>query len=439
MIPILRDDALIATADGFEVHLCLPWIRSLPLSSVSWLQLYLDGEECPVEVPGGDGWWFVQDRLAVRVRRPLRPGVHTVRASFRLLIPYLPGGPDAPLELYFEAERRVEAVGDAPWALAASAFNWTPEVIRADRPSTDIVVGIVTSGVSSVVELEPGQLWRSFPAASRAEAVELRERLDAAGGRVSVVGASLDDWLTPTRRRDDDERLEFLLPQLRTAHDVGAEGVRLPIGQAGYALLRRLQPVLHELDLTLYEELQGQQTPDTAPVARAIDDVATLDDSRIRLLVDTSMFMPALPVTYLAALAPSIPEPLLQRLTDAWLEPETLEGVVTHLRSGAVPPSAHALYMNLLVRFGRSPVEAARSILPLVRAFHLKFWDLDDTDDRASQPLRDLGALLRGAAPGFAGTLCSEWGGHEWLDASPTEQTRAHLSLVGAALQPSRL
>ena len=183
----------------------------------------------------------------MRVRRPLAPGTHTVRASFRLLIPYLPGGPDAPLELDFETERRVEDVGATPWTLAASAFNWTPEVIRAERPSTDIAVGIVTSGVSPVVELEPGQLWRSFPSTSTAEAAELRERIAAAGGRVSIVGASLDDWLSPTRRRDDDERLAFLLPQLRTAHDLGAEGVRLPIGQAGPALLRRLQPVLHEL------------------------------------------------------------------------------------------------------------------------------------------------------------------------------------------------
>jgi hypothetical protein len=285
-----------------------------------------------------------------------------------------------------------------------------------------------------VVELEPGQLWRSFPSTSTAEAVELRERIAAAGGRVSIVGASLDDWLSPTRRRDDDERLAFLLPQLRTAHDLGAEGVRLPIGQAGPALLRRLQPMLHELDLTLYEELQGQQTPDAAAVARAIDDIASLDDSRVRLLVDTSMFMPALPVTCLAALAPSIPKALLERLTDGWLEPETLEAVVAHLCSGDVPASAHALYMDLLVRFGRSTVDVVRGILPLVGAFHLIFWDLDDADGCVSQPLRDLGALVRDAAPGFAGTLCSEWGGHEWLDADPAHLTRAHLALAARAL-----
>ncbi|MEV8214030.1 restriction endonuclease subunit R [Leifsonia sp. NPDC077715] len=433
-LPILRDDALTADAAGFVLRVSLPWIRSLPLSSVSDVRVRIDGDECAVEVPDGDGWWFVQDRIALRGSRPLRVGSHHVAVSFRLLIPYLPGGPDAPLVLDFRDERQVEATAGTPWTLAASAFNWTPDVLRAERPATDIAVGIVASGIAPVVELEPGQLWRSYPATSAAEAVALRDRIAAAGGRVGIVGASLDDWLGPARRRHDDERYDFLLPQLRTAHDLGAEGVRLPIGQAGPALLRRLQPALHELGLTLYEEVQGQQAPDAPHVAHAIDDIAALDDPRIRVLVDTSMFMPALPVTYLAALAPSIPRPLLERLTDAWLEPETRDAVVSHLRSGAVPPSSMALYMDLLVRFGRSPVGVVREILPLVGGFHLKFWDLDDADDRVPQPLRDLGALLREAAPGFDGMLCSEWGGHEWLEADPAEQTRAHLALARAAL-----
>ncbi|MFE4468615.1 restriction endonuclease subunit R [Leifsonia sp. NPDC056824] len=434
-LPILTDDALTMTADGFALRVSLPWIRSLPLSSVSEVRLRIDGDERAVEAPVGDGWWFVQDRLLLRGPGALSPGMHTVALSFRLLIPYLPAGPDAPLTLDFAIERRLRTLptaAETPWTLAASAFNWTPEVIRADRPATDIAVGIVASDVARVVELEPGQLWRSFPSTPAAEAEDLRDRIAAAGGRVGIVGASLDDWLSPARRRDDDERFAFLLPQLRTAHDLGAEGVRLPIGQAGPALLHRVQPVLHELGLTLYEELQGQQTPSTPMVAGAIEDIAALDDPRVRLLVDTSMLMPALPVSYLAALAPSIPGGLLTRLTDAWLEAETLDAIVSHLRSGAVPPAAHALYMNLLVRFGRSSVSVLDGVLPLVGAFHLKFWDLDDADGRVSQPLRDLGGLLRPS--GFAGILCSEWGGHEWLDASPADMTRAHLALARASL-----
>jgi len=88
--------------------------------------------------------------------------------------------------------------------------------------------------------------------------------------------------------------------------------------------------------------------------------------------------------------------------------------------------------MDMLVRFGRSDATVISDVLPWVGAFHLKFWDLDDADDRVSGPIRDLGALLRGT--GFAGTFCSEWGGHEWLDDDPTRMTRDHLALARRAL-----
>ena len=261
----------------------------------------------------------------------------------------------------------------------------------------------------------------------------LRRALDEAGGSVSIVGASLDDWTGARQRRSEEERLAFLLPQLRAARRVGAAGVRLPIGQAGEALLRRLVPTLHELDLVLYEEIQGQQAPDSAPTAAAIDVIAGIDDPNVRVLVDLSMLMPALPTTYLELLASAgLPGELVARLATEWRDPATNGAVVELLRSGAVPPAIQTLYMNLLVRFGRSDAADLREVLPLVGAFHLKFWDLDDADLRVSAPIRDLGALLAGSD--FAGTLCSEWGGHEWLFDDPADMTRRHLALARAAL-----
>lgn len=321
----------------------------------------------------------------------------------------------------------------ASWTMAASAFNWTPEVIRAERAATDIAVGIAADGICSVIEVEPGQLWRSFPAPTDAEAEALRDALAARGARVSIVGASIDDWALPARRRTIDERLAFLLPQLRTAHRLGADGLRLPIGQAGPELRSRLLPHLHELDLVLFEEAQGHQTPAAASHAASYDAIAALDDPHVRLLIDISMLMPALPPSYLDRLAAGgLPSELIARLADSWRDPQTQESVVAFLRSGAVPPRIHTLYMDMLVRFGRSDAAELRGVLPVVGAFHLKFWDLDDSDGRVSQPIRDLGAELAGTA--FAGGFTSEWGGHEWLDDDPADMTRAHLALARAAL-----
>jgi hypothetical protein len=247
------------------------------------------------------------------------------------------------------------------------------------------------------------------------------------------VGASLDDFTSPTDRRSLLERLDFLVPQLHAAHRVGASGIRLPIGQAGTDLLTLVQPLLHELDLVLYEEIQGQQSPGSAAVEPALEAIAALGDDHVRVLVDISMLMPALPVTYLEELRRGgLPEDFVGQLENDWRDPATIDAVTGLLRSGNVPSRIHTLFMNLLIRFGRSDAADLRGILPMVGAFHLKFWDLDDDGGRVSQPLRDLGALL--GPNSFSGTLTSEWGGHEWLQDDPTDMTQRHLALAEAAL-----
>ena len=465
--PVLSDDALGRDATGAaRLRLRLPWIRSLPLTAVTGLTVSVDGRPAPVtevatpsavipaaELTATAHWWFLQDVLEVRTARAIASGPHTVAVSLHLLVPYLPGGPGVPLVLSFAEERTLDvdqpatlaadlrptrSPGPPPdaadWTFAASAFNWTPEILRAARDATDIVHGIVAGGVADVIEIEPGQTWRGFPAPADAEVAAFAERLRGDGGRVSIVGACLDDWADPATRRDDEARLAFLLPQLRIAHVLGAEGVRLPIGQAGQALLDALLPHLHRLDLTLYEEIQGPQSPTSPPVRAAVETVARLGDPRVRLLVDCSMLMPSLPPSYLDALARAGVDPaLLAHLATAWLDEATPDAVAAALRDGAVPPAARTLFMDLLVRFGRSSVADLADLLPLTGAFHLKFWDLDDEGGRISAPLRALGTVLR--AQGFRGTLCSEWGGHGWLaDADPADMTVRHLALASSAL-----
>ncbi|BDZ44452.1 hypothetical protein [Naasia aerilata] len=74
-------------------------------------------------------------------------------------------------------------------------------------------------------------------------------------------------------------------------------------------------------------------------MASAITDIADLDDQRVRLLVDTSMLMPALPPSYLELLATAgLPADLMSRLTEDWRAPETLQAVIALLRSGEFRP-----------------------------------------------------------------------------------------------------
>ena len=125
----LRDDALSSTADGFALRLSLPWIRSLPLACLDAVEVIVD--DAPVDRLGialghrlleptalsqERTWWFLQDRVVLRGARMLRPGVHDVTVSFRLVIPYLQVGPDGPLTLPFRIDRSLllDAAASSP-------------------------------------------------------------------------------------------------------------------------------------------------------------------------------------------------------------------------------------------------------------------------------------------------------------------------------------
>jgi hypothetical protein len=120
---MLGDDALRATAAGFELDLHLNWYRSLPLSCVKDVELTVNGEpigrdEITFAVNGGEyaldelaeRWeelWFVLDPATVRVARPLVFAGERAEVRLRLVsrIPYILVAPDMPLEYSSERTR----------------------------------------------------------------------------------------------------------------------------------------------------------------------------------------------------------------------------------------------------------------------------------------------------------------------------------------------
>ncbi|MDU0345292.1 hypothetical protein RWH44_06205 [Microbacterium sp. KSW2-29] len=121
----LRDDALRARDASTEVRLSLPWIRSLPLASLLDPVVALDGRSHEptislsgrrvkaVDLAGENGWWYLQDRVVLEIPDAVTPGIHEVSVSFSLEIPYLPGGPDAPLRLPFAFARSLRTTTPA--------------------------------------------------------------------------------------------------------------------------------------------------------------------------------------------------------------------------------------------------------------------------------------------------------------------------------------
>ena len=106
---ILKDDALEATENGFQLKFQSHWYRALPLSCMdfslkingqeiekSQLSIKANGNEYTYEkLPELDKeWLFILDRGALAVAQPLEKGeTYQVEFKYDLYIPYILVGP----------------------------------------------------------------------------------------------------------------------------------------------------------------------------------------------------------------------------------------------------------------------------------------------------------------------------------------------------------
>jgi hypothetical protein len=127
-----------------------------------------------------------------------------------------------------------------------------------------------------------------------------------------------------------------------------------------------------------------------------------------------------------------VPEDLIERVAVAFPAHRVAPEVAPRLADPALSPAARSLLITAMIRFGaRAPDQWLRHAR-WIASVHLKWWDLESA---AADLAGGVGVLLDGlVADGFTGTVCSEWGGHEWepLEVSAAVQSDAHHRLFEA-------
>lgn len=302
-------------------------------------------------------------------------------------------------------------------------FSWTQDLLDGPETPDEIVARVAGLGLADWIEVDAGQHFRTYPRIADAELASLRAALGSA--RPSLLGIYLDDATSPTTFLDDDARFALLEVQLRAAATLGCWGARISVG-ATAGILDRAVPLLEELDLVLLEEVQGG----ASPASPAIEEIVRVDSPHVRVLLDTSVSLPAPPISLLEDLERlGIPADTLTTIDRDWLDP-AISGLVAQLMGDpSTPGPAKPLLLAFLTRFGRSSPEDWRPVLPLVRAAHLKFWDLLDEGGRVTKPIDGFAAEFANADVAL---VAGEWGGSDWLGdrADSTETSIAYLDLV---------
>jgi hypothetical protein len=485
---LIHDDSLRTHPEGLALRLTLPWYRSLWLSSVSSLELSIDGEEIaegdvrfelagtsyPLsDLPGqSDTLWFLQEHPLLIVTRPeavVLGEQHNIVLLGQLRLPYMQiapgqdGGPgiyvpnvvrdvrtltvvdaDAvPPALVHDVTPVPAATDDDPFQLGLTLYSASAEFRAGWFDFDGLLDRVAELGIGPGIEIVASQVLPSYPVVSEEFVHTWRAAFDRHGFVASSFGANLDMGRRRDRDMTPDEEFDVCELMLQGAKKLGFPLVR--IQSAKPDLLRRLLPVAENLELKLAYEIHAPLGPNSDSILRVRETYAELDSPLLGFVADFSSTMHAMSPTLLRGVQRAGLDDealvMLQRIwaTDAGMR-ERQEEFIGYLRSRDFDPGRLGSFAHLAFNMhGHIDPSEWAEIMPQILHVHAKFYDIDDS---GQEPAIDYPALVNVFVEGgYRGFWSSEWEGHAFAElgeVDPLLLVRRQHDLIRSAMRQSQ-
>jgi hypothetical protein len=460
---LIHEDSLRAHPDGLALRLTLPWYRSLWLSSVTSLDLTVDGETVPQEdlsfelggrryaldeLPAqSETLWFLQEHplLIVRRDRPVPLGErHDITLVGQLRLPYMQiapgdnGGPGMYVPNFVRDELTLTVTdADSPAPAMVTDVPPPPPATDADpfqlgltlySASAEFRAGwfdfdglldrVAELGIGPGIEIVASQVVPTYPVVSDDFVRTWRDAFDRHGFAASSFGANLDMGRRRDRDMTPDEEFEFSELMFRGAKKLGFPLVR--IQSAKPELLRRLLPIAEDLELRLAYEIHAPLGPNAEPILKVRDTYAELDSPLLGFVADFSSTMHAMSPTLLRAVRRAgLDDEAVERLQQIWATDapmrERQEEFIGYLRGRGFDPSRLGAFAHLAFNMhGHVAPREWADIMPQILHVHAKFYDIDE---HGQEPAIDYPELVRVFVEGgYRGYWSSEWEGHAFAE-----------------------
>jgi sugar phosphate isomerase/epimerase len=482
---LIQADSLRTHPEGLALSLTLPWYRSLWLSSVTTLQVTLDGE--PVD-PGDlafelDGvryaldelprqsevLWYLQRHPLLIIARP-EPGelgeAHEVEVFGELRLPYMQiapgsdGGPgmyvpnvvrqsltltvtdrDAPaMALVTDVAPPPPATDADPFKLGLTLYSASAEFRAGWYDFAGLLDRVAELGIGPGIEIVASQVLPTYPVVSDEFVRTWHDAFDRHGFDASSFGANLDMGRRRDRDMTPDEEFEFSETLFRGAAKLGFPLVR--IQSAKPELLRRLLPVAEELDLKLGYEIHAPMGPNAEPIVKVRETYAELDSPLLGFVADFSSTMRRMSPTLLRAVSRAgLDGEAIERLQAIWATDapmrERQEEFIGYLRARDFDPGRLGSFAHLAFNMhGHVDPREWADIMPQILHVHAKFYDIDDD---GQEPAIDYPELVRVFVEGgYRGYWSSEWEGHAFAElgeVDPLLLVRRQHDLIRASMR----
>lgn len=279
--------------------------------------------------------------------------------------------------------------------VGTSAFSFTDEWLARRFTLPQLLTRIAELELGPGLELIGFQTWRSYPLLSPTEIVEFRRTVEVLGLQPAALGAEIDLLRRVDRPMTTAEAVDFLLPQVAAARDLGFPLLRVPTSVPG-AVLEQVVPAAERTGVTVVVEVQGGQTP---------DDVAAG-----ALALDFSVSMTTVPEAFVDAVARAgMRRDDVDALVERWEQGASTGELLHAIDETDAPESAAAEARAGFVRFGRQRPEDWAEAVSRIAYAHSKFWD-----ESPSVRTVELLEVLR--IGGYDGFVIAEWGGNAWAE-----------------------
>jgi sugar phosphate isomerase/epimerase len=482
---LIHDDSLRVHPGGFALALTIPWYRSLWLSSVSTLQLTIDGEHVPQEdltldfgdrryaideLPDqSDTLWFLQQHPLLVVRRdePVAIGeTHDVVLHGELRLPYMQiapgqdGGPgmyvpnvvhqaltltatdrDAePPDLVTKVAPPPPATDADPFQLGLTLYSASAEFRAGWFDFDGLLDRVAELGIGPGIEIVASQMVPTYPIVSDDFVRTWRAAFDKHGFDASSFGANLDMGKRRDRDMTPDEEFDFSELMFRGAKKLGFPLVR--IQSAKPDLLRRLLPIAERLDLELAYEIHAPMGPNAEPILKVRDTYAELDSPLLGFVADFSSTMHSMSPTLLRAMQRAgLDDEALAKLQEIWATDASMrerqEEFIGYLRGRDFDPSRLGSFAHLAFNMhGHVDPHEWADIMPQILHVHAKFYDIDEN---GQEPAIDYPELVKVFVEGgYRGYWSSEWEGHAFAElgeVDPLMLVRRQHDLIRSAMR----
>ncbi|MGA7148632.1 MAG: DUF6379 domain-containing protein [Microbacterium sp.] len=460
---LIHDDSLRPHPDGLALRLTLPWYRSLWLSSVTSLDLTVDGEKASQddlrlalgdrefrldELPEqSETLWYLQEHplLVVRRERAVALGErHDVTLIGQLRLPYMqiaPGEDGGP-GMYvpnFVRDQLTLTVTDAdtpapamvtdvpppppatdadPFQLGLTLYSASAEFRSGWFDFDGLLDRVAELGIGPGIEIVASQMVPTYPVVSEEFVRNWRAAFDTHGFTASSFGANLDMGRRRDRDMTPDEEFEFSELMFQGAKKLGFPLVR--IQSAKPELLRRLLPIAEALELQLAYEIHAPLGPNAEPILRVRETYAELDSPLLGFVADFSSTMHAMSPTLLRAVRRAgLDGDAVEHLQQIWATDATMrerqEEFIGYLRVRDFDPARLGSFAHLAFNMhGHVDPREWADIMPQIKHVHAKFYDIDE---HGQEPAIDYPEHVRVFVDGgYRGYWSSEWEGHAFAE-----------------------